>query len=91
VAALRIGEAALATVRESCNLGAHTVSVDVTVGIAVAEADITSAPDLIDQADIALGTAKSSGKGRVVPSAPSMLNQMAARRKVEDNLTTADV
>jgi diguanylate cyclase (GGDEF)-like protein len=90
-AALRIGEAALATVRESCNLGAHTVSVDVTVGIAVAEADHTSAPDLIDQADIALGTAKSSGKGRVVLFEPSMLDQIAARRKIEANLTSADV
>ena len=89
-AALRIGEEALATVRESCNLGAHTVSVDVTVGIAVAKADLTSAPDLIDQADIALGAAKSSGKGRVVLFEPWMLDLIAARRKIEANLTTAD-
>jgi ammonium transporter, Amt family len=63
----------------------------VTLSIAVAEADITSVPDLIDQADIALGTAKSSGKGRVVLFEPSMIDQIAARRKIGANLTTADV
>jgi diguanylate cyclase (GGDEF)-like protein len=88
--ALSIGEALLLTVRESCNLGAHSVSVDVTIGVAVGEAQATSASELIDQADIALGTAKGAGKGRVVLFEHSMLDEIVARRKIEADLTRAD-
>jgi len=89
-AALSIGQTVLTLVRERSNLGAHTVSVDVTVGVAVGETRHVTASDMIDQADIALGTAKSDGKGRVVLFEPAMLDQIAERRKIEADLTTAN-
>jgi diguanylate cyclase (GGDEF)-like protein len=84
-------EGVLHALRQPNAIDGHTVSVDASLGLAVLEDFTTSGVDLANQADVALQHAKGGGKGRVVTFAPSMLDGLMRRRRLEADLAEADI
>ncbi|MFG1248407.1 bifunctional diguanylate cyclase/phosphodiesterase [Xanthobacter flavus] len=67
----------------------HTISVSVSVGIAVAEAAWTDADTLLKQADLALYRAKAWGRGTLCVFEPEMDTHLRARLEMEQDLRQA--
>jgi diguanylate cyclase (GGDEF)-like protein len=84
-------EGVLHALRQPNAIDGHKVSVDASLGLAVLEDFTTSGVDLANQADVALQHAKCGGKGRVVAFAPSMLDGLMRRRRLEADIADADI
>ncbi|QQE37534.1 bifunctional diguanylate cyclase/phosphodiesterase [Enterobacter asburiae] len=67
----------------------NDVAIGVSMGIALAPRDSSSANDLLRYADIALYQAKQSGRNRWVYYRPDMSEKLTERRKLELELKTA--
>ena len=67
----------------------NDVTIGVSMGIALAPQDSSSANDLLRYADIALYQAKQSGRNRWVYYRPDMSEKLTERRKLELELKTA--
>lgn len=67
----------------------NDVAIGVSMGIALAPQDSSSANDLLRYADIALYQAKQSGRNRWVYYRPDMSEKLTERRKLELELKTA--
>ena len=67
----------------------HTVSVGVSVGIAVAPFDAECPVDLMRNADLAMYRAKNDGRNVARYFEPSMTERLAARRQLERDLRVA--
>ncbi|MCA3256025.1 MAG: bifunctional diguanylate cyclase/phosphodiesterase, partial [Alphaproteobacteria bacterium] len=89
-AALRAaGAVLLATLCRSAEVRGIEVALGGSVGFALAPADARSATELLRRADLALHTAKSRGKGRVVGFQPELEQDIHDRRTLEAELRRA--
>jgi diguanylate cyclase (GGDEF)-like protein len=71
-------------------LPGHQVSVGASTGVVLwAAGTVTSAEDLLRDADVAMYRAKAAGKGRAVVFEPSMRLDLQARSQLERDLRTA--
>jgi diguanylate cyclase (GGDEF)-like protein len=89
--ALALGEQVLLSLRTPHHVHGHPVSIDASIGVAVATDGETAPADLINRADVALGRAKAAGKGLVMLYHPSMDQHLAARQRLERDLVEASV
>ncbi len=71
------------------DLDDHQVLVDVSIGIAVAQGETTSAEQLLQNADMALYGAKADGRGTFRIFEPDMEVRLRARRALELDLRNA--
>jgi diguanylate cyclase (GGDEF)-like protein/PAS domain S-box-containing protein len=71
------------------DLNGHLITVDLSVGIALAPADGTEIDDLVKHADLALYGAKAEGRANYRYYEPEMNARMKRRRDLETNLRTA--
>ncbi|WP_249665934.1 EAL domain-containing protein [Enterobacter sp. 120016] len=71
------------------SIDGNDVAIGVSMGIALAPQDSSSANDLLRYADIALYQAKQSGRNRWVYYRPDMSEKLTERRKLELELKTA--
>jgi len=76
---------------EPCNLGEHQVVVDTSVGIALCPGDGDDASQLLKSADMALYSAKGSGRGTYRFFESAMDTRMAERRILELEIRKAFV
>ena len=83
--AIQIGDA----IREPFDLDGHSVSVNISIGIAIAPNDATELDDLMKMADIALYEAKNTGRGTYYFYEPEMNARLQHRRKLEQDLQSA--
>jgi diguanylate cyclase (GGDEF)-like protein len=70
--AIQVAQRVIATLGTPFDIGGHSVTVRVSVGVAVAGDEDRTADDLVRKADIAMYSAKSHGKGRFEVFDPSM-------------------
>jgi diguanylate cyclase (GGDEF)-like protein len=70
-------------------LNGHTVQSGVSIGVAHAESSETSLTELMRQADIALYTAKASGRGMVCAFDPSMERDILGTQRLANDLAGA--
>jgi diguanylate cyclase (GGDEF)-like protein len=71
------------------SLGAETVHVDATIGIALFPDHASTADELIRSADMAMYAAKQSGRGRVRAFDPALADALRERHLLEDALREA--
>ncbi len=88
-AALRLADRLLATIQRPVELGAETVTVDASIGVAVHAASTTDPEELLQQADLAMYAAKEAGRGRVELFAPQMGTATHHRHTLERELRGA--
>ena len=81
----------LASLRDPHRIDGHNVTIDASIGISVLQEQTVDPEDLINQADVALNTAKAGGKGSALLFKPMMSAGIEARRKLEADLAEADV
>ncbi len=95
--AARVADRVLAAIRATVDLDGQSVSVDGSIGIAVAEGVVRihdgspgeAADALLRNADIAMYTAKNAGKGRYEVFEPSMHATVVQRLQIERDLQLA--
>ncbi|MFG1210734.1 EAL domain-containing protein [Xanthobacter flavus] len=88
-AATELASRIIALLGEPYSALGHTISVSVSVGIAVAEAAWTDADTLLKQADLALYRAKAWGRGTLCVFEPEMDVHLRARLEMEQDLRQA--
>jgi diguanylate cyclase (GGDEF)-like protein/PAS domain S-box-containing protein len=71
------------------DLNGHLVTVDLSIGIALAPGDGTEIDDLVKHADLALYGAKAEGRANYRYYEPEMNSRMKRRRELETNLRMA--
>lgn len=69
----------------------QSIRIDATIGIATHEPDIAEPTELINRADMALNTAKASGKGTALTFEPRMADKIMTRQRLETELAEADI
>jgi diguanylate cyclase (GGDEF)-like protein len=93
--AIRVAQRILATLGEPFDIGGHNLSVHASVGVAVAGDGAETADDLIRDADVAMYSAKSRGKGRFEVFEPSMqvaaLTQLQLRADLANAIAEKDL
>ena len=87
-AALAVARQVIGACRQSFEIDGQTVQVGASVGVAVAERT-SNVERLLRNADTAMYTAKSRGKGQVVLFTPEMLETSRRRARVENELSEA--
>jgi diguanylate cyclase (GGDEF)-like protein/PAS domain S-box-containing protein len=80
--AVAVGSRALAALNQPFELTEHAVRIGATVGIALSASTSPDAVDMLRAADIAMYSAKASGKGRVRVFEPSMRHEVAQRLRL---------
>lgn len=85
----RLGEEMLRQLETPADIAGRLVRLSASIGIALAPQDTTNAADLIYKADLALYTAKRSGRRMVVAFVPDMLGDERQRRFIERELRAA--
>jgi diguanylate cyclase (GGDEF)-like protein/PAS domain S-box-containing protein len=80
--AVRVATRAMAALNRPFELTEHTVRVGATVGVALSAATKADAVDMLRAADIAMYSAKASGKGRIRVFEPSMRHEAAERLRL---------
>lgn len=80
--AVSVGTRVIAALNRPFELTEHAVRIGATVGIALSSATRPDAVDMLRAADIAMYSAKASGKGRVRVFEPSMYHQAADRLRL---------
>ena len=88
-AATALAERIISLLGEPYSALGHTLSVSVSVGIAVAEAAWTDADTLLKQADLALYRAKAWGRGTACVFEPEMDTHLRARLEMEQDIKQA--
>jgi diguanylate cyclase (GGDEF)-like protein len=88
-AATELAERIIPLLGEPYSSLGHTISVSVSVGIAVAEAAWIDADTLLKQADLALYRAKAWGRGTLCVFEPEMDTHLRARLEMEQDLREA--
>lgn len=83
--AVRVREA----IRKPFDFDGHQVTVDISVGIAIAPTDAAELNELLKAADIALHEAKNTGRGTYCFYEPAMNARMQTRDKLERELQNA--
>ncbi len=91
VAATSLAERVIALLSAPYDLDGQQVTIGVSIGIALAPSDGSSAEELIKNADLALYRAKGEGRGTKRFFEREMDAQMQARRKLELDLRSAVV
>ncbi len=87
--AAELAKAIRAAIRPPFNLVGHQIVANVSIGIAVAPHDGTSAGELLKNADLALYGAKSQGRDTYRFFEPDMEKRIKARRELEFDLRNA--
>ena len=82
----RLSERIIAELSAPYAILGHTLSISVSVGIAVAEGEVTDADVLLKQADLALYAAKARGRGTHCLFQPDMDAHLRARLEMEADL-----
>jgi diguanylate cyclase (GGDEF)-like protein len=89
--AIQVARCVIAALSTPFDIGGHTVTVQVSVGVAIAAREDRTADDLVRKADIAMYSAKHHGKGRFEVFQPSMhltgLTQLGGRIDLVDRPT----
>jgi diguanylate cyclase (GGDEF)-like protein/PAS domain S-box-containing protein len=80
--AVSVGTRAMAALNRPFELTEHAVRIGATIGIALSSTTRPDAVDMLRAADIAMYSAKASGKGRVRVFEPSMRHEAAARLRL---------
>lgn len=88
-AAAQLAERIIALLGAPYSALGHTISISVSVGIAVAEVAWTDADTLLKQADLALYRAKAWGRGTLCVFEPEMDTHLRARLEMEQDLREA--
>ena len=87
--ATEIAERVVSTVRESFNLAGQVVAVDASIGVALCDDADLGAETILRNADIAMYSAKKSGKGRVSVFDPEMGWQASRQFELQTQLRKA--
>jgi diguanylate cyclase (GGDEF)-like protein/PAS domain S-box-containing protein len=87
--AAQLAERVCAALAEPFAIGAETVRISGSVGVAMFPADSRSAPDLIKNADMALSRAKAEARGSIRFYDPSMDEKLRERRLLDADLRSA--
>jgi diguanylate cyclase (GGDEF)-like protein len=89
VEAVALAERITKALCEPFDLGDHRVTAGTSIGIAVAPRDGTDSDEILKSADLALYSAKSSGRGAFRFFEPAQDQRMHARRNLERDLRSA--
>ena len=81
-AAVTVATRAMAGLTQPFELTDHTVRIGATIGVALSAATRPDAVDMLRAADIAMYSAKASGKGRIRVFEPSMHHEAAERLRL---------
>jgi diguanylate cyclase (GGDEF)-like protein/PAS domain S-box-containing protein len=84
-----VAEKILAAVRVPYQLAGHECRIDSSIGLTIFGNEIESTDDVLQQADIAMYKAKSSGAGTMRFFAPALQSAVNARAALEDDLRMA--
>ncbi len=85
----RLGEVLLAQLGEPVTISGRPMRISASIGLALAPRDASDVTDLISKADLALYTAKRSGRHTVVPFDTDMLADERHKRFIERELRAA--
>jgi len=88
---MRVANQLTAALLVDFNLGGHQVSVRASVGVAFGRPGVDGAADLVQNADVAMYSAKGQGKSRVVVFEPSMREAVVTRAALLGDLERAIV
>lgn len=84
-----IGKRVIAALSQPFAIDGHSISIGASVGVAMAPVHGTTSDALLQNADIALYRAKTSGRGVVVPYSTELEQTIKSRRQLESDLRRA--